>query len=66
MNKISAANLISESNLIIDALQCWNQDRLSQENLLEVLTILTKSPRGRTKMQQMEELLSQALQQSSY
>lgn len=58
-------NRISEANLIIDALQCWNQERLSRQQLLEVLAIIAKSPTGRSIIEQIQELLSQALEQRS-
>jgi len=56
---------MSEANLILDALQCWTQERLSREQLLDVLVIIAKSSKGRRIIEQIRELLWQALEQSS-
>lgn len=56
---------MSEANLIIDALQCWNNERLSREQLLEVLLIIAKSPNGKRIIEQIQELLWQVLEQES-
>jgi len=55
---------MTELNLIIDALQCWNADRLSRDQIIEVLAILAKSPRGRRVIEQIRELFNQALEQT--
>ncbi|NBD34326.1 MAG: hypothetical protein GVY17_15490 [Cyanobacteria bacterium] len=53
-----------EIKLIIDMLQCWHQERLSRDQLMEILVIIAKSPRGRRTIKQIRELLTQALEQS--
>ncbi|NBD32504.1 MAG: hypothetical protein GVY17_05935 [Cyanobacteria bacterium] len=51
-----------EMTLIIDVLHCWHQERISREQSLEVLSIIGKSTRGRRTIEQLRELLREALE----
>jgi hypothetical protein len=56
---------MDEMTLILDVLQGWYQQRLSQEQSLEVLGTIARSVRGRSMIEQVRELLRQALEDFS-
>ncbi|NBD17162.1 MAG: hypothetical protein GVY04_13775 [Cyanobacteria bacterium] len=56
---------MDEMSLILDVLQCWYQQRLSRDQSLEVLVTIARSPRGRSMIEQVRELLGQALEEFS-
>jgi len=53
--------VMCEMSLILDVLQCWYDDRLSRDQSLEVLVTIARSARGRRMIEQVRELLGQAL-----
>ncbi len=53
---------MSEMTLILDVLQCWYQERISTDQSLEVLVTIARSSRGRRMIEQLRELLRQALE----
>lgn len=55
------AIVMCEMSLILDVLQCWYDKRLSRDQSLEVLVTIAKSARGRRMIEQVRELLGQAL-----
>jgi len=62
---INRGTVMNEMSLILDVLQCWYQQRLSRDQSLEVLVTIARSPRGRSMIEQVRELLGQALEEFS-
>ena len=52
---------ITETSLVIDSLHCWAEGTLSREQLLGILRILCRSPEGVRSIEQIVDVMQQAL-----